>query len=71
MNHGIRIRIEPKQIIDRIQKDEFCQIVDVCGKSKRLQNAMKISSAFIVEPENLLHLSTEWDKTKSYYLYCA
>ncbi len=71
MNHGIRIRIEPKLIIDRIPKDEFCQIVDVRGKSKRLQNAMKISSAFIVEPENLLHLSTEWDKTKSYYLYCA
>ena len=71
MNHGIRIRIEPKLIIDRIQKDELCQIVDVRGKSKRLQNAMKISSAFIIEPENLLHLSTEWDKTKNYYLYCA
>ena len=71
MNHGTRIRIEPNLIIDHIQKDEFCRIVDVRGKSKRLQHAMKIPSAFIVEPENLLNLSAEWDKTKSYYLYCA
>lgn len=71
MNKGIRLRIEPVVVLNQLKKGENCLIIDVRGKSKIVHHPMTIPSAVIIEPENLPNRFTEWDKTKSYYLYCA